>query len=106
KYSKSYSKCNPSDVFNEWIGKAISLGRALGLDVSEFEQAVQPTGFAKGQLIKTKYMGLDDHEIIRIEEDRAYFMDGLREEFHFLQRAQEDGYKIINDTNAIYGGVE
>lgn len=34
------AKCNPSDVFNEHIGKAIALGRALGLDVSEFEQAV------------------------------------------------------------------
>lgn len=41
-WSKGIAKCHPHDVFNEHIGKAIALGRALGLDVSEFEQAVQP----------------------------------------------------------------
>ncbi|MDM5229679.1 hypothetical protein QUF87_00285, partial [Lysinibacillus pakistanensis] len=32
-YHRGITKCNPNDVFNEHIGKAIALGRALGLDV-------------------------------------------------------------------------
>ncbi|SCX38352.1 hypothetical protein [Lysinibacillus fusiformis] len=45
------AKCSPNDVFNEHIGKAIALGRALGLDVSEFEQAVQPTKAVLGTVV-------------------------------------------------------
>lgn len=41
-WEKGIAKCDPSDVFNADIGKAIALGRAYGLDVSEFEQAPQP----------------------------------------------------------------
>lgn len=41
--TKAIAKCAPDDVFNADIGKAIALGRALGLDVSEFENAVKPT---------------------------------------------------------------
>lgn len=48
---KAIAKCAPTDVFNADIGKAIALGRALGLDVSKFEQAVQPTKYANGQVI-------------------------------------------------------
>lgn len=49
--SRGIAKCNPSDVFNEHIGKAIALGRALGLNVSEFEQAVQPTKAVLGTVV-------------------------------------------------------
>jgi len=41
--AKAIAKCAPDDVFNADIGKAIALGRALGLDVSRFEQAVKPS---------------------------------------------------------------
>ncbi len=50
-FEKGIAKCNPSDVFNEHIGKAIALGRALGLNVSEFEQAVQPTKAVLGTVV-------------------------------------------------------
>lgn len=97
------AKCSPNDVFNEHIGKAIALGRALGLDVSEFEQAVQPTEFVTGQIItfESELAGRDrggNFEISYIEDDTLWFDD-------------ESGYdlcdedwkpKIINDTNAIY----
>lgn len=79
------SQCNPSDVFNEHIGKAIALGRALGLDVSEFEQAVQPSEHVIG------------HVVVR--------EDGYEQEVKQLSY-NRDLYRIINDTNAIYGGVE
>lgn len=48
---KKFAKCNPSDVFNADIGKAIALGRALGLDVSKFEKAVQPSEYTVGQIV-------------------------------------------------------
>ncbi|MFJ7951567.1 hypothetical protein ACIQZG_08570 [Lysinibacillus sp. NPDC096418] len=99
---KGLTKCNPEEVFNEHIGKAIALGRALNLDVSEFEQAVQPTEFAVGQIIRTTHMALDDHEIIRIKGNNAYFMDSSSEEFHYMERAKDGTCKIINDTNAQY----
>jgi len=52
-YSKDIAKCNPSDVFNEHIGKAIALGRALGKDVSEFENAPQPDVEVAGTISRT-----------------------------------------------------
>jgi len=97
------AKCSPNDVFNEHIGKAIALGRALGLNVSEFEQAVQPT-VAIGQIIANKYW---NYEVLTLENkngnlklaDNGTFANGG-------DLSNRDWYTIINDTNAIYGGVE
>lgn len=50
--TKGIAKCHPDDVFNANIGKAIALGRALGKDVSEFENAVQPTEPVVGHVVK------------------------------------------------------
>lgn len=44
--------CHPNAVYNEHIGKAIALGRALGLDVSEFENAPQPNRRTNGMVIE------------------------------------------------------
>lgn len=49
---RGIAKCMPTDVFNEHIGKAIALGRALGLDVSEFENAPQPNRRTNGMVIE------------------------------------------------------
>lgn len=46
------AKCDPNDVFNADIGKAIALGRAYGLDVSEFENAPQPDTVVAGMIVK------------------------------------------------------
>lgn len=54
---KGIAKCAPDDVFNADIGKAIALGRALGLDVSRFEQAVKPTEVVVGHVIRNSYTG-------------------------------------------------
>jgi len=100
----AFAKCSPNDVFNEHIGKAISLGRALNLDVSEFEQAVQPT-FAKGQLIEgtTKEQpsaNLGVRTCYGAEGDNVYTNASLYGWYH------APNTKIINDTKAIYGGAE
>ncbi|GEM_PF-1081000 len=101
---RGIAKCNPSDVFNEHIGKAIALGRALGLDVSEFEQAVQPTEFVSEQII-TFESDLAGEEkgtklkIMSIEDSTLWFDDG----FDGYDLCDEDWKpKIVNDTNANY----
>lgn len=93
------AKCMSGDVFNEHIGKAIALGRALGLDVSEFENAVQPTDFVVGHCIYWNFGDYEDvFEVYEIKGSRLYGKDGL------WVRGRES--TIINDTNAQYGGVE
>lgn len=54
---KAIAKCAPDDVFNADIGKAIALGRALGLDVSEFENAVKPTEVVQYHVINSARTG-------------------------------------------------
>lgn len=49
--ARGITKCAPDDVFNADIGKAIALGRALGLDVSEFENAPKPTEVVVGMRV-------------------------------------------------------
>lgn len=111
-YAKGIAKCNPSDVFNEHIGKAIALGRALGLDVSEFEQAVQPIEIVKGMEIMLFNSDGKDHKSGVVETynstaDEATFSaektyGPYAEKTGFSRCIREHGYKILNDTNAKY----
>lgn len=83
--SRGIAKCNPADVFNEHIGKAIALGRALGKDVSEFKSVVQPTEPVVGHKLSKELSGC-------IDEITTMLESGVT--------------KIIDDTNAQYGGIE
>ena len=94
-YARGIAKCMPSDVFNEHIGKAIALGRALGLDVSEFEQAVQPT-VAVGQVVTHK----DGKENRIITHKTPHFTDAWYKDNKLWNYGHE--LNIINDTNAQY----
>ncbi|CDN42054.1 hypothetical protein [Paenibacillus sp. P22] len=52
-YYKGIAKCAPDDVFNAHIGRAISLRRALGLEVpAEYTSAPQPTEPRVGDIIR------------------------------------------------------
>lgn len=100
-YERGIAKCMPNDVFNSHIGKAIALGRALGLDVSEFEGAVQPT-FAVGQTVVNN--GKDDNPYVRC----SYVVSEIHGDNVF---EAPNGWTpgkyltILNDTNAIYSEV-
>ncbi|MDQ0168740.1 hypothetical protein [Paenibacillus tundrae] len=51
--TRGIAKCAPGDVFNVWIGKAIALRRALGLEIpEEYVSAPQPTEVRVGDIVK------------------------------------------------------
>lgn len=102
--------CNPSDVYNEYLGRAISFGRAEDLDVSEFEQAVQPT-VAVGQLLGSSYTPTyptrwkvddlnDTGTNLTIIDSESKSLNGKTADGGYLP--DETWYKIVDDTNAIY----
>lgn len=111
---KGIAKCHPNNVFNEHIGKAIALGRALGLDVSEFEQAVQPSEVVVGMVVK------GNQEDGYYRKSRQFTLTSKRASgaFHYSEATEYSGEdsddfifdnqigEIINDTHAIYGEVE
>lgn len=71
-YSKGIAKCDPDDVFNSDIGKAIALYRALGLDVPEYlYNAPKPEKAANGDIIKSNITGY-----IYTIDDNNCFKDG------------------------------
>lgn len=92
---KGIAKCNSNDVFNQHIGKAIALGRALGLDVSEFEQAVQPNEVVMGMNLEVRTNGEVDFNHKPVDTDDLI---QCNHDFH----KEDSGVFIINDTNAIY----
>lgn len=96
---KAIAYCAPDDVFNADIGKAIALGRALGLDVSEFENAVKPTEAVSGQLIQS----IERHT----GRIRFTHLVSIAENVTSINRELNDGNrysyaKIIDDTAAQY----
>jgi hypothetical protein len=51
--SRGIAKCDPDDCFNEFIGKAIALRRALGLDVpNEYLNTPAPNGKQAGDVVR------------------------------------------------------
>lgn len=97
-YAKAIAKCAPDDVFNADIGKAIALGRALGLDVSEFENAVKPTEVVAGHITEILHYGTRDKtgelcEVVAINsQGYPKYGDGMH----------ASDYEIIDDTEAQY----
>ncbi len=96
------AKCSPNNVFNEHIGKAITLGRALGLDVSEFEQAVQPTKVMAGMQVQFYDYEGNDIGIAEVESvvETNYCHCGKWGSTNFEPNKTKD--RIVNDTNAKY----
>lgn len=103
-YGKAIAKCAPGDVFNADIGKAIALGRALGLDVSKFEKAVQPSEVVAGMDV----IHTNDKDVYKIEgiyEGNRYDMRHTDGEYFGKFRMTdsiENFYDILNDSEAQY----
>lgn len=97
---KGIAKCHPNDVFNEHIGKAIALGRALGLDVSEFTQAVQPDEVVVGMEID--YREPTGEVFRRTVVEFRMTGDKKTNSIKFLKNVDTSKYSILSDTNAQY----
>jgi hypothetical protein len=51
-FERGIAKCHPDDCFNAYIGRAIALRRALGLEVPEaYLNAPQPTEVKRGDIV-------------------------------------------------------
>ena len=99
---KNDAKFHSDDVLNEHIGKAIALGRALGKDVSELKNAVQPD-FEVGQIVRftPKYEGREvEIQITKTDGEKLWFVNEYGVEM-YLDTGVND-VKIINDTHAQY----
>lgn len=94
---KKFAKCAPDDVFNADIGKAIALGRALGLDVSKFEKAVQPSEVAVGQVhaILWEESKKPTGEVIAVGSVSSA-------SFKYVDGGWASDYQILDDTEAQY----
>jgi hypothetical protein len=105
---KDIAKCAPNDVFNAHIGKAITLRRALGLEVpTEYTNAPHPTEARVGDVIQ----GGEVDGFYR--KERIFILTSARtdDSFHYAESSEytTDGYpndfifrhqigKIIDDT--------
>lgn len=96
--------CVPGEVFNEHIGKAIALARALEINVpEEFLNAVQPEELEVGHVIRRLGVLGEPYEaeIASISAKETYYTDGRMD----WTVPNLEGIQIINDTNAIYSEV-
>lgn len=97
-YAKGIAKCAPDDVFNVDIGKAIALGRALGVDIpKEFTDAPKPTEVVVGMVIDAKedtVYSTNPYEVTSINRDKLY-----NHPYAYLPR---EAAVILEDTDAVY----
>ena len=96
---KGIAKCDPADVFNADIGKAIALARALGVEVpTEFVKAVQPTEVVVGMRVGSIRDSFDDFTVDNVKPHygyrEIYDCDGTW--------ADADSVLILDDTDADY----
>lgn len=95
--AKGIAKCSSDDVFNTDIGKAIAIGRAYGLDTSDFEMAPQPDEVVPGMTVEVLLTNGKPTGNLREVSEISY--DGYPE---FTKGFHATHYRIISDTEAQY----
>lgn len=97
--AKGIAKCAPTDCFNAHIGKAISLRRALGLEVpADYYNAPQPTEVRAGDVVNGNdesgyYKPTKRFTITTVRFDRHYYAEDSSDYIYESQIG-----KIIDDT--------
>ncbi|MET3658487.1 hypothetical protein [Sporosarcina psychrophila] len=95
-YEKAFAKCSPGDVFNADIGKAVALGRALGVMVpKEFTDAVKPTEVVVGMVAEVEGNAHPYKERIISGDGKMHSVTKIRNNPRNLR-------KILDDTDAVY----
>lgn len=101
--SRGIAKCAPGDVFNIWLGKAISLRRALGLEVpDEYVNAPQPTEPKPGDVVRVNYDPGDPYR--KINRKHEYFADASWFDNDMWSRNYH--FKIVDDSCDGYDGYD
>lgn len=99
------AKCAPTDIFNEHIGKAIALRRALGLEVpvEYFEvEARDSDDLAVGDVVESKRFGYHTEITKMIDNPAPFFVSGSA--FHHTDDKDSEGWlassqvTLINDS--------
>ena len=79
--SKDFAKCAHNDCFNEHIGKAIALHRALGLDVpQEYLDVPNPTEVRVGNVVMTNNPDIyvnTPYKVVGVDLFKAYDESGF-----------------------------
>lgn len=80
--ARGIAKCAPGDVFNTHIGRAVSLRRALGLEVpAEYTNAPKPTEPRVGDIVEAvDYTGVTfSYEVTKVSGDKLHgYLDGYK----------------------------
>ncbi|MEC1177648.1 hypothetical protein P9B03_04055 [Metasolibacillus meyeri] len=105
----AHAKCHPDNVFNLDLGKAIAVGRLKKLDVTEFENAIQPDGWVVGQIVTVEKDRAEHREFIYRVDSVTEQSSNLTMLFYPGGKASADltgndiaSLPIIDDTNAQY----
>lgn len=101
--------CGRHDIYNQYLGQAIALGRLLGLDTSEFEDCAQPKDYTEGQIVSIANVFEERHigEIKKINGDELWVEVEGRMGFVYKNAEQRYNTKglnpvIVDDTEAKY----
>ena len=97
-FETASATASQNDTFNRHIGEAIVLGRALGLDVTEFENAPQPTHLVVGTITRGTHVGIET--TARVANGRAYDKHG---KWWDEKIAVSTYLRVLDDTDADYG---
>lgn len=74
--SRGLAICHPDDCFNIHIGIAISLRRALGLEVpEEYLNVPQPVGVKVGDIVESRFANYKA-KVVKADDNRCYYEDG------------------------------
>lgn len=95
-FERASATAAPGDVFNRHIGEAIALGRAMGLDVGEFENAPKPTKPVIGMVVEVQGSIQPFTGIVSAKA-------GYRDSIMSLERTPSNLLAILEDTDAEYG---
>ncbi|WP_141431948.1 hypothetical protein [Bacillus sp. 03113] len=95
---RGIAKCGPTDCFNAHIGRAISLRRALGLEVpAEYLSVPQPTEVRVGDVIKTSaYRELNGSEF-KTDVNSGMVRKGLLKyiRYEIIDDSRENEPKVV-----------
>jgi hypothetical protein len=97
-WARGVAKCDPTDTFNEHLGKAIALRRALGLDVpEEYIYAPEPTEFRAGDVMESTYHNSFTKYVRTIEKINGERVEYTSGSFDLLETLQAKA-RIIDDS--------